>query len=431
MTRQPAFTTRQPTGLPAWPIGLLAGVEKSGKSWKAAQASASDMVHRTFWIGVGEDDPDEYGILPGVRFEIVQHDGTYRGILNAILGAAAQPPGPNGEPNLIVLDSITRLWTLLVDNIQETANERARKRGREIPDDGIRPSMDLWNIAKDRWGHVIDALRAHQGPSLVTSRLELVTVMENGEPTRDKWWKVLAEKNLPNEVGFIVQMRACYPEHDDHLAGVRSARYTHPVDDDGKPVPAALAEDWTVEWLWRQLGLADGSAPRQHAHTVVQDEDATRNALLAQIVEAAQAAGVDRQQIANDWAETHNGELIGETTDLGSLELLRDDLRVRAAQPPAEPGQQDQKAAQEPQKPAQEPPAAEQAAQIPAEASAVPEGGPRELVERLAKRLTEDPDGDELAKMYAAAKDAGVLAHQLGDKALGTILMERRRALAS
>ena len=103
--------TRKPTGKPAWPIMLIAGAEKAGKTYSAAQASASKLIGRTLWVGVGEDDPDEYGALPGVRFEIVEHDGTYRGILAALTACAAEPM-EEGRPNLIVLDSATRLWDL-------------------------------------------------------------------------------------------------------------------------------------------------------------------------------------------------------------------------------------------------------------------------------------------------------------------------------
>ena len=167
--------TRQPTGLPSWPIALLAGVEGSGKSWKIVEASASDMIHRTLWIGCGEDDPDEYGILPGARFEIVLHDGTYRGILAAATAATQEAPGPNGEPNLIVLDSGSRFWEQLKDAAQDTANDRLIRKAQrsnrraEVPDDGATISPDLWNNARDRWYHVLNTLRAHQGPSVITS----------------------------------------------------------------------------------------------------------------------------------------------------------------------------------------------------------------------------------------------------------------------
>jgi hypothetical protein len=129
------LNTRQPTGKPPWPILLLAGAEKAGKSYSAAEASASNLIGRTLWVGVGEDDPDEYGALPGARFEIVEHDGTYRGILAAL--TAALRSRPTGKPNLIVLDSATRLWDLLCDEQQVVANRRARvkaeKYNRPVP----------------------------------------------------------------------------------------------------------------------------------------------------------------------------------------------------------------------------------------------------------------------------------------------------------
>lgn len=56
-----------------------------------------------------------------------------------------------------------------------------------------------------------------------------------------------------------------------------------------------------------------------------------RDALLADIKTAAEAAGVDLATIAKDWAESHDGQPIKEATDLGGLELLRDDLQGRAS----------------------------------------------------------------------------------------------------
>lgn len=54
-------------------------------------------------------------------------------------------------------------------------------------------------------------------------------------------------------------------------------------------------------------------------------------ALLAEIKTAADAAGVDVATIATEWAESHDGEHIKDATDLGALELIRDDLRGRAS----------------------------------------------------------------------------------------------------
>ena len=71
------LTTRKPTGLPAWPILLIAGVPKAGKSYACAAASASPLVGRTLWVPVGEDDPDELGGDPRSR---LRHRPTRRHI---------------------------------------------------------------------------------------------------------------------------------------------------------------------------------------------------------------------------------------------------------------------------------------------------------------------------------------------------------------
>ena len=116
------LTVRKPTGLPAWPVLLLAGVEKSGKTYAAAQASASDMIGHTYWIGFGEQDPDEYGQIG--RFDIVEHDGTYRDLLRAIDDVKAAVSGD--KPTLLVVDSLTPVWELLKNETQEAAWRRAK-----------------------------------------------------------------------------------------------------------------------------------------------------------------------------------------------------------------------------------------------------------------------------------------------------------------
>lgn len=52
--------------------------------------------------------------------------------------------------------------------------------------------------------------------------------------------------------------------------------------------------------------------------------------LLAQIKTAAENAGVSLADVATEWAETHDGQPIKDATDIGGLELLRDDLIGRA-----------------------------------------------------------------------------------------------------
>ncbi|GGL27490.1 hypothetical protein H9L10_03665 [Phycicoccus endophyticus] len=328
------LTTRRPTGLPAWPILLIAGVEKSGKTYAAAAASASALVGRTLWVGVGEDDPDEYGAIPGARFEIVEHDGTYRGILGVLDECVTElaKTTKGDRPGLIVLDSATRLWNLLSDEAQEAANRRARKKAQQNrkpePEGDATISMDLWNLAKQRWDHVMDCLREHQGPSIVTARLDLTSVVnDRGDPTPDRVWKVQAHKSLPYDVGAIVELPA---PGEAVLTGVRSLRVKN-AQVARRPFP-----QFTVEKLWTEMGLAETSGPRRHttsdaAASVTADDRAAHTAqtLIAQIADLTQAKGIDPNVIVRDWMDSHNGQHIKDATDVGALELLRDDLAAK------------------------------------------------------------------------------------------------------
>lgn len=306
------LVTRAPTGKPPWPILLLAGVEKSGKSYSAAEASASSMVGRTLWVSLGEDDPDELGALPGARFEIVEHDGTYRGVLAVLDACAGLIPEKDAKPNLIVLDSGTRLWDLLCDQQQVEANRRARVKAekfkRSPSDEDAIITMDQWNVAKQRWAHIIDCLRAHQGPSIITARLESVTILDGaGSPTKDKDWKVKAEKSLPYDVGAIVEMRA---RGDSWLTGVRSLRYK-------AIAPRTEFRDFTVEALWTKLGLAEADATSHRTHAAIDPED--KPAMAAEIARQELRAlceekGIDLAAVAAQYLEESEGVPLKDAT---------------------------------------------------------------------------------------------------------------------
>lgn len=321
--------TRKPTCLPPWPILLIAGGEKAGKTYAAAEASASDLIDRTLWVSIGEDAPDEYGAIDGARFEIVEHDGTYRSIITALTEAAALPDGPH----LIVVDSMTRLWDLLCDEAQATANRRAKakadKYNRQPPAEDVQITMDLWNAAKQRWQKVIDVLRDHSGPVILTARLDEVTLVDaTGNPTKDKQLKVKAEKSLPFDVGAIVQL----PKYGEaYLTGVRSLRF--------KPSPTEVTRlpEFTVDGLWRRLGLEGETSPRQHAvatgdESVSADEDVKRQvaALLDEIKAIAAEKDIPLQTVAHRF-ESDYDEPINATQDVVTLAMFRDELKGEAA----------------------------------------------------------------------------------------------------
>lgn len=314
-----ALQTRKPTGKPAWPILLLAGREGAGKTWAAIEASASPLVGRTIYLGFGEDDPDEYGLIEGANFDIAVHDGSYQGLLGATRDAVAEPPA-GGKPTLLILDSGTRLWNVIGDNMQAIANRRANgKRNQASGDYTI--STDLWNVAASQWQDVMDALREHHGPVIVTARLDPVTVMENGQPTKEKEWKVQAHKSLVFDASAVVEMRE---RGQAILTKVKSVR--HPLD---KPRPLA---QFSVDTFWGQLGLADGTGERSHS-TVRADrsgaEPARRAEPGAPQPEAPNTpADVDPAAVAAwmEWKETIDAapdrEALKELVDKNGLSAL-------------------------------------------------------------------------------------------------------------
>ncbi|MEK8108694.1 hypothetical protein NKG94_34675 [Micromonospora sp. M12] len=101
---QPAVTaalrTRQPTGRVPWPLILIEGGEKSGKSWACAQFSTSKRIGQMYWLDLGEGSADEYGAIPGANYLVIEHDGTWAQIQGAVdaVKAEAARAADAGEP---------------------------------------------------------------------------------------------------------------------------------------------------------------------------------------------------------------------------------------------------------------------------------------------------------------------------------------------
>lgn len=243
-------TTRKPTGKASWPLVLLAGQQKCGKSYTASRFSASDLIDRTFYIEIGEGSADQYGAIPGARYEIVEHDGSWADILAAVEWAAAQPR-PNGKPHALVIDSMTELWGLLSDEQDSVAKDRGKGT----------ITMDQWNNAKKRWRKVIDAARVNPGPVIFTARYNEVTVMRGGKPTTDKEWKVDAEKNLAYEVDAIITWKQ---PREPYINGVRTVAFDVPAGGFAPRDPA----NFDLDKFFRSLNI-DGTErvyiPRKEA----------------------------------------------------------------------------------------------------------------------------------------------------------------------
>lgn len=260
------LSTRRPTGLPAWPCILLAGREGTGKSWAAATASGSEKIGRTLWVSIGETDPDMYGAVPGANFEIVEHDGTVKSIRKAVWEINQLPA--TDPPTLLVVDSMTKLWEQIKRDLQIVANRRAANKARRynkpIPDEEVQITQDLWNDGKEEWNSIMAAILTHKGPSILTARYELVSVVDgNGQPTKEKVDKVQGEKNLGYEADVVIYM----PERGKYIVNkVKSVFFQleRPIETD----------EWTVEGMWNKLGLEHvAQAHRSETHDAVQEAE--------------------------------------------------------------------------------------------------------------------------------------------------------------
>jgi len=238
--------TRPPSGRVPWPLILLEGAEKSGKSWACAELSASPRVGRTYWIDLGEGSGDEYGAIPGARYEIVEHDGTWASLIGAV-GAIRDEAGKTvGEPpTVLVIDTITAEWDLLKDWASNRARERLAKKGKHLaPEVEPQISMDLWNDANTRHRRLMTMLMTFPGIVVLTARGKDVTALDSsGRPIEgSKEYRVEGQKNLAYDCSVWVRMSR------DQAPLVVGARSVHagvrPGVDRPKPAP-----NFTLDWM--------------------------------------------------------------------------------------------------------------------------------------------------------------------------------------
>lgn len=207
------LTTRKPTGRVPWPLILLEGGEKAGKSWAAAVLSASPRVGRTLWIDLGEGAGDEYGAIPGVRYEIVNHDGTWKtiiGLVEEIRELARQEAEAGRPPLVLVIDSMTLIWDMLKDWATNRAREAPsnQKLLAKDPNAEINVSSNYWNDANTRHRRLMTMLMTFPGIVVMTARGKEVTAMTNGQPDprKPKDYRVEGHKDLGFDATVWVRM---------------------------------------------------------------------------------------------------------------------------------------------------------------------------------------------------------------------------------
>lgn len=280
-----ALVTRRPTGAVPWPLVLIEGEAKSGKTWAAAQFTASERVGRCFWVDLGEGAADEYGAIPGADYEIVEHDGSFAALLDNVkeirkIGAKALADGD--KPVVLVIDTMTEEWGIL----SEWAKDRARsskwnkKKLAEDPNADIKISQNYWNDANARHKELMGLLKAFPGIVLMTSHGKQVSVQdENGQPVEGKKeHKVEAQKTLGGDVTIWVRL---FQNEPGIIVGGRSV---HLQFKPGQDEPKPLAKNWSLEGVIFDVFKCDpGTA---HVRNIADrkpdtvDPDAMRNEAL-------------------------------------------------------------------------------------------------------------------------------------------------------
>lgn len=233
-----SLTTRQPTGQVAWPMILLEGAEKVGKTYTALRLSDSPRVGRTFVFDLGEGTADEYARLG--PYEIVDHDGTFTGFLDQLKAACAEPTDPD-VPNVVVIDSATVLW----ETIKDWAGQRARKGKkarallRDDPDADVSIPMNIWTDAADRWGQMIHTLRYAPVVSVLIARgKEVAMVGRDGQPVMGKTdYKIEVHKSTAAQATALVRVDG---PGRVRLMGVRSLSVQVPASGLALPDPDPL-----------------------------------------------------------------------------------------------------------------------------------------------------------------------------------------------
>lgn len=199
--------TRKPTGEVAWPLILVEGPDKSGKSVASYSLSADPRVGRTFVLDLGEGSADEYARLG--PYEVIEHNGMYSDMLAQLEAACAEPRVDPAKPNVVEIDSGSEFWDLLKDwtNWRARTSKSGKRRLQQDPDAEIKPAMNLWNDARDRWYRVVNLLRRSDVIAVITCRAREVAKVENGEPVAGQTdYKVECEKGTPFAVKAQVRM---------------------------------------------------------------------------------------------------------------------------------------------------------------------------------------------------------------------------------
>jgi hypothetical protein len=208
--------SHRPSGAVPPPIVLVDGAEKVGKSFHIAKFTGSSKVGRCYWIeyGSGERTAEYYGRVPGADYEIVEHNNTWPGLINAVdeITEDITETYTLGEPPpVIVLDSATGEWKTLSRWAEWRArnSEKAKRILARDPHAEITVGHAYWNPATARHEDLLARLERTPAIIIVTARSREVSAFDaagNIIPNT-KVWSVAAQKDIGFWADAAVRLR--------------------------------------------------------------------------------------------------------------------------------------------------------------------------------------------------------------------------------
>lgn len=321
-----ALTTRPPTAIVPWPLILLEGAEKTGKSWMAATLSASPRVGRTVWVELGsEGTADQYGAIPGARYEIAEHNGTWRGLTQVIQDARDEAAKvPHGEPPFVLcIDSASAEWDLL----KAIADQRARSShyGRKMlekdPNADVPIDRGHWTYVTDQhYEHFIEPLKTFPGIVVLTARgKEVSATDQNGRPVpNSREYKVEGQKNLAFDCDAWIRLSRSGPPT---VVGMRSV--THPIRP-GRDQPVQDPDLALDRFIFDILGCDASSRPGEVKSRSELDR------AKGELWQLAQKLGWSMERLGQEFAGEHGGQALG-TATVDQFRAMSDLLRQSLA----------------------------------------------------------------------------------------------------
>lgn len=317
--------TRDPTGAVPWPLILLEGGEKSGKTWQMLLLSASVHIGQMFLLDVGEGRSDEYKNIDGVSFKFVRHDGSLESIVRqvrAVHAWATLMADGGGKPTVLGIDSMTLIWELVKQYAADKARytDTNKEKLAKNPNAEISIPGNAWDDAHDKRKELMHLLMTFPGIVVVTARgKEIAGVDERGHWTGKKTYKVEVHKDLPYDVSCHIRM---FRDRDPVIV---SAQSVHAGVQPEKHEPRVIA-DFSLERVIFDILKCNPATAHPRDLPVPVD----RKYLMRQINTANHELGRNVEQLEADFQR-----YAGVASNMATLDQLAaywDEMQIELAQ---------------------------------------------------------------------------------------------------